>query len=298
MLDLTPEEKFFYVYLLTCDQGNIIGAFELPIKIVEMQTGYNRESIEKLISRFIDYGKIIYDQKTKEICLVNWLKHNGNTSEKLTKKYLDLFAGIKSLDIKNKVLEVAHLVSLPFSINLYPIDTVSIPYPYPSHTTTLHNTDTTQHNTTTSVGSPADAAHQEEGGDLLELLGEDDPDTEPEPAPDPSPEPDPIPEPAQGKKQTQSIAYDDESISFIGIDERQMAVWQEAYPAIDVPGEIARAAAWLRANPKNRKSNYARFLTNWLSRAQDKAPRCAAPPSGSPTWARNLPPELQRSNFL
>lgn len=282
MLDLTPEEKFFYVYLLTCDQGNIIGAFELPIKIVEMQTGYNRESVEKLIARFIDYGKIIYDQKTKEICLVNWLKHNGNPSEKLTKKYLELFSGIKSLEIKNKVLEVAHLVGLPFSINRYPIDTVSIPYPYPSHTTTLHNTDTTQHDTTTSVGSPADAAHQEEDDDELDLPGED--------------EPEPDPGPVQGKKQAVKIAYDDNSISFVGIDERQMSVWREAYPAVDLQGEITRAAAWLRANPKNRKSNYARYLTNWLSRAQDKAPRCT-PVVSNPMFG-GLPPELQRGNWL
>lgn len=55
------------------------------------------------------------------------------------------------------------------------------------------------------------------------------------------------------------------------VPEPLMAQWVAAYPAVDVAGELAKAAAWLLANPKNAKSNYARFLTNWLTRAQDRA---------------------------
>jgi hypothetical protein len=50
------------------------------------------------------------------------------------------------------------------------------------------------------------------------------------------------------------------------------AKWVQAYPAVDVDGELAKASAWLLANPKNAKSNYAKFLNGWLSRAQDRAP--------------------------
>ena len=52
----------------------------------------------------------------------------------------------------------------------------------------------------------------------------------------------------------------------------QMVIWEKAYPAVNIQGELNKAASWLIANPKNSKSNYARFLTNWLSRVQDKAP--------------------------
>ena len=48
--------------------------------------------------------------------------------------------------------------------------------------------------------------------------------------------------------------------------------WEAAYPATDLDTELAKAGAWLLANPKNQKSNYARFLTNWLTRSQDRAP--------------------------
>jgi hypothetical protein len=59
--------------------------------------------------------------------------------------------------------------------------------------------------------------------------------------------------------------------SFSGY-EKFVEKWQEAYPAINVLQELRKAEAWLIANPKNSKSNYERFLNNWLSRAQDKAP--------------------------
>lgn len=49
--------------------------------------------------------------------------------------------------------------------------------------------------------------------------------------------------------------------------------WVKAYPAVNIDTELSSASAWLIANPKNQKSNYARFLTNWLTRAQDKAGR-------------------------
>lgn len=54
--------------------------------------------------------------------------------------------------------------------------------------------------------------------------------------------------------------------------DRHTPIWSKAYPAIDISLELSKAGAWLEANPKNRKSNYQKFLVNWFSRAQDKAP--------------------------
>lgn len=71
------------------------------------------------------------------------------------------------------------------------------------------------------------------------------------------------------------IAFDWEAFMFTGITAEDMKRWQEAYPALPVPDLVDRAAIWLKANPKNRKSNYERFLTNWLVRAQDRAGRSA-----------------------
>ncbi|EJO5349515.1 DnaD domain protein [Clostridium botulinum] len=76
VLDLTPEEKYFYLYLMSNSKTSQCGTYELPLRIIEMETGYNRETVIKLIKRFIDYKKIKYDEETKEIMIFNWVKYN------------------------------------------------------------------------------------------------------------------------------------------------------------------------------------------------------------------------------
>jgi DnaD/phage-associated family protein len=82
VLDLTPEEKYFYIYLMTNSKTSQCGIYELPKRIIETETGYNRETVDKLLQRFIDYGKILYDEFTKELMLVNWVKYNSIKSPK------------------------------------------------------------------------------------------------------------------------------------------------------------------------------------------------------------------------
>lgn len=144
VLDLTPEEKGFYLYLMTCPLGNITGAFELPLRVIEMHTGYNRETVEKLLKRFTEYGKVAYDWTTKEVLLVNWLRHNGNTSPKLTAKYTQQVCAVKSATIKAQLIGLIAEAGITLAIKS---DTPSIPYPYPSDTTDTDTTQT-QHNTT------------------------------------------------------------------------------------------------------------------------------------------------------
>ncbi len=74
----------------------------------------------------------------------------------------------------------------------------------------------------------------------------------------------------RGKPRLPPIVYDWEQFLFEGISDHEVARWAEVYPACDIEEEIGKAAMWLKANPKNRKKNYRRFLTNWLTRQQEK----------------------------
>ena len=65
-----------------------------------------------------------------------------------------------------------------------------------------------------------------------------------------------------------NFSYD--SGKFDGITERHLARWTEAYPAVDISGEIKRAAEWLLANPHKHKQRYGRFLVNWFGRTQER----------------------------
>ena len=88
-----------------------------------------------------------------------------------------------------------------------------------------------------------------------------------------------------GSKPPDPLRWNAES-GWEGITDADHAEWSQAYPAADLPVELAKATQWLKANPKKaRKSNWRRWLTTvWLSKCQDRggthreAARPAAPP--------------------
>ncbi|WP_426980138.1 DnaD domain-containing protein [Bacillus pseudomycoides] len=96
VLDLTPEERYFYMYLLTCSKTRQCGIYPLPLRLVEMETGYNRETVEKLLQRFIAYGKILYDATTKELYVLNWLRYNPVTNTNIEKCVLRELKTVKN----------------------------------------------------------------------------------------------------------------------------------------------------------------------------------------------------------
>ncbi|PHB05766.1 hypothetical protein COE81_16385 [Bacillus wiedmannii] len=76
ILDLMPEERYFYIYLLTGTKTKQCGIYVLPKRVAELETGYSMETVEKLLNRFVAYGKILYDAETKELYILNWLHYN------------------------------------------------------------------------------------------------------------------------------------------------------------------------------------------------------------------------------
>jgi hypothetical protein len=48
-------------------------------------------------------------------------------------------------------------------------------------------------------------------------------------------------------------------------------VWAKAYPAVDLDQETAAALGWLLTHPRERKSDFPRFLNAWMNRTQNRA---------------------------
>ena len=67
-----------------------------------------------------------------------------------------------------------------------------------------------------------------------------------------------------------SLSFDKNLKEWKGIQEEDKKRWKEAYPACDIEIELKRMAEWIISNPnKGVKSNWRRFITNWLMRQQD-----------------------------
>jgi len=85
ILELTPEEKFFYLYILTNTKSKQSGIYELSKRFIETETGLNRETIDILIKKFSEYNKILYCEETKEIMVLNWIKYNIPNNQNIIK---------------------------------------------------------------------------------------------------------------------------------------------------------------------------------------------------------------------
>lgn len=105
VLDLTPEERYFYLYLLTCSKTRQCGIYPLPLRLVEMETGYNRETVEKLLQWFAAYGKILYDVETKELYVLNWLRYNSVTNTNIEKCVLRELKTVKNKEFVHMFLQ-------------------------------------------------------------------------------------------------------------------------------------------------------------------------------------------------
>jgi DNA-binding transcriptional MocR family regulator len=99
----------------------------------------------------------------------------------------------------------------------------------------------------------------------------------------------------QTKKAPAKILFDPEAVIFSGISPDDLSRWQSAYPALDVEGEIGKAAEWLIANPHRRRKDIRRFLVNWLSRGQkwaaERGPK--EPEKYSDEWWAAQEPRLE-----
>ena len=104
--ELTPEQKYFYLYLMTNDKTTQCGIYETSIRKMSFDTGYNQETVLKLISFFEEQNKIRFSKETNEIALLNWVKFNDSNSPKV------LSCVEKELkQVKNRVL-IQYLYSM------------------------------------------------------------------------------------------------------------------------------------------------------------------------------------------
>ena len=87
------------------------------------ETGYNKDTIEKLIDRMVSKHKVIeFDFETNEVFIKKWYKYNWTRSDKLLKNVEKLIQYIKSDIFKENMLKLVekYRVSIGY---LYPMDT-------------------------------------------------------------------------------------------------------------------------------------------------------------------------------
>ena len=107
MEEMTPEDRYFYLYLLTNRSTTYCGIYLITKKQMAFELGYSIEAVNSLIDRFVNHhGLIVYNPETRELAIKNWGKYNLKREGKLLIDCLSSeLSKIKDKTLINYVLE-------------------------------------------------------------------------------------------------------------------------------------------------------------------------------------------------
>lgn len=100
--DLDPIEKLVFIYTITSHRVSLCGIYELPLKIMALETGIDKDTLPKLLKRLEKDRKVAY--RDGWICVVNYPKHQSYNKttmatalereiKQIPKEILDIFIG-------------------------------------------------------------------------------------------------------------------------------------------------------------------------------------------------------------
>lgn len=110
--NLDPSEKLIFLYCLTNPCTNISGAYEIPLKRIAFDTGFDCDMLLKIFSRFERDDKIIY--KDNWIVILNFIKHQNTQSN-------TVITGINE-NLKNSPEWVKHTLSIRYPYGIIYLD--------------------------------------------------------------------------------------------------------------------------------------------------------------------------------
>ena len=77
-----PIEKLLFLYLLTNNETNLLGIYEIAIRRIAFDTGIDKDMVLKIFDRFEKAGKAMY--LDGHVILVNFVKHQKYNGKMLT----------------------------------------------------------------------------------------------------------------------------------------------------------------------------------------------------------------------
>lgn len=103
VVDLDPSEKYIFLYMLTNPRTTIAGVYEISLREIAFDTGYDVDMVKKILERFERDGKIIY--RHGWLVLFNWQKHqlkNPNVEAGMKRVMAELPDWLKELITEHK----------------------------------------------------------------------------------------------------------------------------------------------------------------------------------------------------
>lgn len=246
------------IYLMTSPHSSMIGVYHCPIMYIAYETGMTPEGASKGLRSLIDSGFCTFDRDTDTVFVVNMLRYQ--VGDNLSPK-----------DNRVKAIKKAYL-DLPetnqkqdFACKYWELLGIEKPAEKPSYkeapSKPLRSQDQDQDQEQEHKRACAEV--KKTSPLVIEL-------------------------PLVGTDEAHQVTADD------------VLQYQPLYPAIDVMQELRNMRGWLLGNPKNRKTKggIKRFITHWLSRAQNQSTKFAPGYTGQPDWNVPMFDGIQDRSFI
>lgn len=130
-LDLEPQEKLLFIYLFSNDNTNLIGLYEISLKIIAFETGLDMQTVKACFDKFQAAGKVVYEGGY--LWVVNLRRYNENRSPHVLKRIEFEISQIPSTPLKIRYQQANNMP-------IDSIDTVSPPYDEKMPLTIQYNT--------------------------------------------------------------------------------------------------------------------------------------------------------------
>ena len=116
VLDLTSEERYFYLYLITNTMTTLCGIYRFNLKLAVLETGLSSEVINKHLNTFESSKKIIISKTSKEIIIVNWLKHNSKLNKRTISTINAELKEVKDKELLGQFFEICKMRQCPIDV--------------------------------------------------------------------------------------------------------------------------------------------------------------------------------------
>lgn len=117
---LTPEDRYFFLYLLTNPETTSCGIYQTTVNHMIADTGYNAETIHKLLNHLQDLGKIQWNPEQCEVYIKNWIRWNAPKNPSMRDKVVKDLAYVKTPEFREEFIRIATELG-------HQLDTVSTP---------------------------------------------------------------------------------------------------------------------------------------------------------------------------
>ena len=120
---LKPDERYLYLYLLTNPLTNIAGVYQISMDRICFDSGYKPDKTKSILEIFEKSGKAFF-YKEELIIIPGWPKHQKWEKASKIKQGIETVLKKLPTEVLNFLKKIGYR---------YPIDTLSIPYLYPSN---------------------------------------------------------------------------------------------------------------------------------------------------------------------